>query len=496
MFGGYDSDNFRNDLFFLDLCSSIQTSPKKIFTKLFESTKQRLMSARRTIPRTTDTIPLEEIHRNFTLTSISVENVSSDNVECLLVGRLPIPGQLKPNRASQLNAFVSLLIRTRANEGSDNTLKWDLYPEPMVYHDQVQELIDSNIGTEWIGHTTTYFPQVNVVVVYGGGDNQGPFESEDALWALSLGNNSDANNSEAMKDPVSNKSESKHNNKKDIKVNESIKKSNDLVVGKVKRTAIKWEKVVLKSTTDDIKCMGHATAKYNSYIYIFGGFANAQYMAKVTRFNIGGYDPQTGEPLWKQLLVPESCYPYRQSFENLKENMMTPRVGHSVSAFDKEMFIWGGVANFCLSPNKIYKFNAESFEWHVQEHSGAAPRMRFNHVATKVESSQRLIVISGGLSIENIEGLSAGETLKSEITLSDFWTFDIDSLIWLEIKLPGLAYKSYGHGMVSFGKGKSEILVFGGDTAKMLDNSTGQIDMYYSGMGLNLDPVWRKDNAV
>jgi hypothetical protein len=122
--------------------------------------------------------------------------------------------------------------------------------------------------------------------------------------------------------------------------------------------------------------------------------------------------------------------------------------------------------------------------------------MRFNHVATKVESSQRLIVISGGLSIENIEGLSAGETLKSEITLSDFWTFDIDSLIWLEIKLPGLAYKSYGHGMVSFGKGKSEILVFGGDTAKMLDNSTGQIDMYYSGMGLNLDPVWRKDNAV
>ena len=137
--------------------------------------------------------------------------------------------------------------------------------------------------------------------------------------------------------------------------------------------------------------------------------------------------------------------------------MMTPRVGHSVSAFDKEMFIWGGVANFCLSPNKMYKFNAESFEWHVQEHSGAAPRMRFNHVATKVESSQRLIVISGGLSIENVEGISAGETLKSEIILSDFWTFDIDSLIWIKIELPGLVYKNYGHGMVSFGKGKSEI---------------------------------------
>ena len=31
VFGGYDSDDFRNDLLFLDLCSSIQTSPKKIF---------------------------------------------------------------------------------------------------------------------------------------------------------------------------------------------------------------------------------------------------------------------------------------------------------------------------------------------------------------------------------------------------------------------------------------------------------------------------------
>ena len=270
-----------------------------------------------------------------------------------------------------------------------------------------------------------------------------------------------------MKDPVSNKSESEYNKKVDTKVNDDIKKMIQLVR---KRTAIKQKVVLHKDVIDYIRCMGHATAKYNSYIYVFGGFSNSQYMAKVTRFNIGGYDPQTGEPLWKQPLVPESCYPYRQSFENLKENMMTPRVGHSVSAFDKEMFIWGGVANFCLSPNKMYKFNAESLEWHVQEHSGAAPRMRFNHVATKVESSQRLIVISGGLSIENVEGISAGETLKSEIILSDFWTFDIDSLIWIKIELPGLVYKNYGHGMVSFGKGKSEIFVFGGYIAKILDN--------------------------
>ena len=77
------------------------------------------MSARRIIPRTTDTIPLEDIRRNFTLTSISVENNLSDSVECLLIGRLPIPVELnKPNRASQLNAFVSLLRRTRVNDGS------------------------------------------------------------------------------------------------------------------------------------------------------------------------------------------------------------------------------------------------------------------------------------------------------------------------------------------------------------------------------------------
>ena len=83
------------------------------------------------------------------------------------IGRLPIPVELKkPNRASQLNAFISLLRRTRVNDGSDNVLKWDLYPEPMVYNDQVQELVDSKIGNEWIGHTATYFPQVNIVVVW------------------------------------------------------------------------------------------------------------------------------------------------------------------------------------------------------------------------------------------------------------------------------------------------------------------------------------------
>ena len=81
-------------------------------------------------------------------------------MEYLLIGRLPIPVELnKPNRASQLNAFVSLLRRTRVNDGSDNILKWDLYPEPMVYNDQVQELVDSRIGNEWIGHTATYFPK-------------------------------------------------------------------------------------------------------------------------------------------------------------------------------------------------------------------------------------------------------------------------------------------------------------------------------------------------
>ena len=58
-----------------------------------------------------------------------------------------------------------------------------------------------------------------------------------------LGTSSDANNSEVMKDPVSNKSESEYNDKVDTKVNDDVKKNkNDLVIGKVKRTAIKWKK--------------------------------------------------------------------------------------------------------------------------------------------------------------------------------------------------------------------------------------------------------------
>ena len=48
-----------------------------------------------------------------------------------------------------------------------------------------------------------------------------------------------------MKDPVSNKSESEYNDKVNTKVNYDIKKNkNDLVIGKVKRTVIKWEKVI------------------------------------------------------------------------------------------------------------------------------------------------------------------------------------------------------------------------------------------------------------
>ena len=75
--------------------------------------------------------------------------------------------------------------------------------------------------------------------------------------------------------------------------------------------------------------------------------------------------------------------------------MMTPRVGHSVSAFDKEMFIWE-VANPCLSPNKMHKFAAESLSGMCKSiRCGATYEIQSR--PTKVESSQRLIVISGGL---------------------------------------------------------------------------------------------------
>ena len=108
-------------------------------------------------------------------------------------------------------------------------------------------------------------------------------------------------------------------------------------------------KVKLQDTTRDIRRIGHATAKYTSYIYIFGGFANAQYLSTVSRINIGGYDTNTGDPLWKHPVAWETCHPYRQPYEILKTNMMSPRVGHTVSTFDKSMYIWGGVANFELS---------------------------------------------------------------------------------------------------------------------------------------------------
>ena len=179
---------------------------------------------------------------------------------------------------------------------------------------------------------------------------------------------------------------------------------------------------------------------------------------------------------------------------------MSPRVGHTVSTFDKSMYIWGGVANFELSSNHVYEFNAESFEWRRLEHVGSAPRMRYGHVATEIEGSQHLIIISGGVTIQNEDGDGGYgnpiSTAKRETILSDFWTFNITHKIWMQIQLSGLSYQNYQHEMVSFGRNKSEIFVFGGTKSKTVDNDSGQITYQYSGIGLNTDPEWRKLNVV
>ena len=380
-----------------------------------------------------------------------------------------------------------------------------------VQVDQVQELMEARINTTWFGHSATYFAKVHAIIVYGGGDEKGPFESEHSLWVLKLGQagltrfdyeNMASKKNQEQKQPqgMNEKGEGKDEQLSETKVKNYGGKEDNNLIGKIKRTDMKWEKVKLQDTTRDIRRIGHATAKYTSYIYIFGGFANAQYLSTVSRINIGGYDTNTGDPLWKHPVAWETCHPYRQPYEILKTNMMSPRVGHTVSTFDKSMYIWGGVANFELSSNHVYEFNAESFEWRRLEHVGSAPRMRYGHVATEIEGSQHLIIISGGVTIQNEDGDGGYgnpiSTAKRETILSDFWTFNITHKIWMQIQLSGLSYQNYQHEMVSFGRNKSEIFVFGGTKSKTVDNDSGQITYQYSGIGLNTDPEWRKLNVV
>ena len=147
-----------------------------------------MLSTRKRIQRNSHNIPVEDLNRNFTLTCISTENISSDNIELILIGSFQnftaSVSNHKYNHATQVNSLASILRRSRNEQ---NILTWQLNTEPIIHVDQVQELMDAQVEKTWFGHTATYFPTVNAIVVYGGGDKEGAYDSERALWVLTLG---------------------------------------------------------------------------------------------------------------------------------------------------------------------------------------------------------------------------------------------------------------------------------------------------------------------
>ena len=62
------------------------------------------------------------------------------------------------------------------------------------------------------------------------------------------------------------KGEGKDEQLSETKVKSYDGKEDNNLIGKIKRTDMKWEKVKLQDTTRDIRRIGHATAKYTSYI--------------------------------------------------------------------------------------------------------------------------------------------------------------------------------------------------------------------------------------
>ena len=442
MFGGYDSDTFLNDFFFLDLQNPIAVREVDLPVSVLEATTGISMSK---ISRSTASKGRICTPRNFTMTA--AKGLSDQQCVQLVIiggGRTLAGGWYNDDQgtenielnATQANQIVRLIERTRDPIGG--TLNWAVHEEPMAYTEQVKELLDEGISS-LVGHTANYFSKIHGIVVYGGGNQKGQaLRNDRCLWVLMLGSEVQAAPDDSpgeAANPILHLTEQKN------------------------RAMLRWEHIPLKSAPEDAQRTGHASEKFGDYLYVFGGYSRGMYSAKVIRINIEGIDATSEELKWRADVGAEweYCYPWKQSCEILKANMMTPRAGHSVVGFEQDLYIFGGAANGLLCNNSIHVFNAESFAWTGISPVGSTPCRRFAHATAKVEGAKRYMIVTGGI------GLAHASSKPTERFLSDIWTFDIDTFTWTEtILLDEFQTSRYGHAAVSIGD--HEIFIFGGDS--------------------------------
>jgi hypothetical protein len=361
--------------------------------------------------------------------------------------------------------------------------RWTLHEQPMCFHDQLRDIVDEGIVC-MNGHTATYFPNINGILVYGGGNESGLFVADRCLWVLHLG-------SQKVSVP------------KELGDAAEEKINDDVILKEQKhRSSLKWEKINVLGSVEDAQRIGHQSVAYLNHLYIFGGFNGTSYLSKVHRIEIDKVDEASKELTWRinSGVHFEQCSPRKQSYTILKENMMSPRAGHSATGFEKYVYVFGGATNGYPCTSNVHMFNTESYEWKLINNQGGSPSPRFSHAATKVDSSKRYILISGGIGVEVIDGKTA------ERELSDIWTFDIDVLLWLKVSSNTFSsvntMSRYGHQAVAFGE--SEIFIFGGENNSYSrgdhlrdkeDSEKNKPSLHC--LSIHLDPPWLcSDNLI
>ena len=214
MFGGTDSDAFRQDFFILDLNTPIAKKEVKIHlatlneiqhpTHIFPKQSDLCAPRGATMTRlwNTETYLKDTKTKSATGTTNTIQTAqflvlggsrSSTTATSETSWTLPSHGLIgqydKPNNMHSSKTIARLLTRDLIKKKKDEK-KWILYENLTLMNTQIDELQDCNITT-FYGHQTILFPEENMVVVYGGATADDMLLPQgDNAWVLWLGESS------------------------------------------------------------------------------------------------------------------------------------------------------------------------------------------------------------------------------------------------------------------------------------------------------------------
>lgn len=516
LFGGADTNSFRQDLYNVDTSGCLELEATS-FQQFFHA----------------------PIHHSVT----PIWNVIPPELGATAPGQFLVIGGIAPSdrgkkwSSQKLDEHASgadLVQVIHRIPHPTLTSQWKMFPVLTKGHKELPET--------WFGHTATHFILENFIIVYGGATTDHVLGEGECVWALWLGapgkgalrgltRKQERVEQEAARARRAHRSSSGETKvvTHTVKVSrrgakqakghsgsesgssgggsrgstdsssdgDSDRGSRGGVLSKLFRLngvdltmgyKLSWERVSLPaSPIVRLGRVGHAAVRWNEYMYVVGGYdEDESYSADVFRIPFGHLQPKHRRSDQKYLwqigeCAVEYCDPStRQDLEVLREQMMSPRAGHSADFHDRYLWCFGGGVDGFALDNEVYRFDVDTYQWSRAPARGKRPEPRFNHSSCISPSPSPQLVICGGLanlrtrkpgsaqSSVAIAGSSGMHGHTRDVQLLDIWTMDLDGLFWSRVKLheeSALVPRS-GHTMSRI-RGSSKILIFGGSTAAM-----------------------------